>query len=187
MTQFSNAYAWHQASKLMLRESYVSVYHRFSCVITHVYPDAYSATLDQQKSPWKQHSNGICQTILLKYVLYCIHKFPSIISWYINLSRHRRWMVSVGEIHCQQPSFNSLAPGRCGCHFETIIFKLIIQNSRLYTCYEITLTWMPENLTNEKSKSVHAMVLCYRAKIFNIWGNVVQDLCHHIRSTGHKE
>ena len=46
---------------------------------------------------------------------------------------------------------NSLAPGKCGRVFECIIFKFIIQNSRLGTHCETALRWMPLNFTNEKS------------------------------------
>ena len=46
----------------------------------------------------------------------------------------------------------SLAPGRCGSNFKSIIFKLIIQNSNLGTFCEIALRWIPQNFINEKSK-----------------------------------
>ena len=43
--------------------------------------------------------------------------------------------------------FNSLAPGRCGSNVKSIIFKLFIQNNSLAICCEITVQWMPPNLT----------------------------------------
>ena len=45
---------------------------------------------------------------------------------------------------------NSLVPGRCGCNFESIIFKFIMQSSELGSRCEIALRWMPQNLTDEK-------------------------------------
>ena len=52
---------------------------------------------------------------------------------------------------------NSLAPGRCGSNFKSMNFRLIIGKSRLGTSYEVALWWMPENLTDDKSKLVQLM------------------------------
>ena len=56
---------------------------------------------------------------------------------------------------------NSLVPRRCGRNFESIISKLIIQNSSL-GC-EITLRRMPENLTNEKPILFQVSTWCCQA------------------------
>ena len=45
---------------------------------------------------------------------------------------------------------------RCGSDFISIMFKLIIHN----TCCEITVRWMPLNITNQKSTFVHVMAWC---------------------------
>ena len=58
---------------------------------------------------------------------------------------------------------NSLAPRRHGSNFQNLIFKCILQNSRLGTHYEITFRWMPQNLTIEKSTLVQVMVWCCQA------------------------
>ena len=42
-------------------------------------------------------------------------------------------------------------------------FKLIIQNSRLGTCYDIHRRWMPPNLINEKSLLDQVMAWCRQA------------------------
>ena len=49
--------------------------------------------------------------------------------------------------------------GKCGSNFKSISFKLIIQNS----CREITVKWIPQNLTNEKSTLVQVMACCHQA------------------------
>ena len=51
---------------------------------------------------------------------------------------------------------NSLAPMGCGSNFESILFKLM-QNGSLGTHCEITLRWMPQKLTYEKSTLVQVM------------------------------
>ena len=61
-------------------------------------------------------------------------------------------------------SFNSLATGRCGRSFKSIIFKLIIQNSRLDPCSEIALRWMPQDITDDKSILVQIMAWCHEAR-----------------------
>ena len=54
-------------------------------------------------------------------------------------------------------AFNSLSPGRCGNNFKSIDFKLIKQNTRLGSHNEISLSWMKQNLINEKSTLVQVM------------------------------
>ena len=58
---------------------------------------------------------------------------------------------------------NSMAPGRCGSYFKSIICKFIIQNNSLGTHCEIALRWTPQNLTNEKSTLVQVMAWCRQA------------------------
>ena len=53
--------------------------------------------------------------------------------------------------------FNSFAPVKCGCNFESLIFKLVIQNSSLGTRCETALKLMSQNLINEKSTLVQVM------------------------------
>ena len=60
-------------------------------------------------------------------------------------------------------NINSLAPGRYGNNFKTIIFKLIIQNC---------LRWRPQNLINEKSTLVQVMGWCHQAT-----SNCLSQLC----------
>ena len=60
--------------------------------------------------------------------------------------------------------FNSLASGRRDSNFLSKLFRLIIQNSRLVTCCEIALRWMPQNLSYEKSSFVQVMAWGCQAK-----------------------
>ena len=53
--------------------------------------------------------------------------------------------------------------GRCGCNFDSMIYKLIIHKSSLGTQCEIDFRWMPQNLTNEKSALVQVMTWCDQA------------------------
>ena len=55
---------------------------------------------------------------------------------------------------------SSVVPKRCGSNFESIIFKLIRQNSNLSTRCEIPFRWIPQNLTNGKSTLVQMMAWC---------------------------
>ena len=45
---------------------------------------------------------------------------------------------------------NSLTPGRCGFNSESLISEHILQIKFIRISCEITLMWMPQNLTNEK-------------------------------------
>ena len=58
---------------------------------------------------------------------------------------------------------NSLAPGRCGSNFKSMIFTLIIQGSSLGIHLEIDLKWMPKNLTIEESTLFQVMTWCRQA------------------------
>ena len=52
---------------------------------------------------------------------------------------------------------NSLVPRRCGCNLKSIIFKLISRTDVLCISCEISLRWMPEDLTDDKSTLVQVM------------------------------
>ena len=77
--------------------------------------------------------------------------------------------------------FNSWTPGRCGNIIQNLIFKLIIQKS---TRCEFSVRWIPQNLTNEKSKLVQVMAWCLQATSHYLrsWANVEPDLCRHMVS-----
>ena len=54
-------------------------------------------------------------------------------------------------------------PGNVGLIFKSTIFKCLIQNRNLGTGSVITLRWMPQILTNEKSTLVQVMAWCHQA------------------------
>ena len=70
---------------------------------------------------------------------------------------------------------NSLAPGRCGWYlnslaprrfernFRKVIFKLILVIDVWGISCEIVLTWMPQDLTDDKSSLVQVMAWCCQA------------------------
>ena len=62
-----------------------------------------------------------------------------------------------------QNPFNSLAPGRFQFNFRKVIFKLTLVNGGWGISYEIALKWMPQDLTDDKSKLVQVMAWCHQA------------------------
>ena len=58
---------------------------------------------------------------------------------------------------------NSLAPGRFQINFRSLIFKLTFVNGGWGISYEISLRWMPLDLTDDKSTLVHVMAWCRQA------------------------
>ena len=58
---------------------------------------------------------------------------------------------------------NSLAPGRCCSNFNSILFKLVMQNSRWGTHCRLTFRWIPQSLYNKKSTLVQVMAWCHHA------------------------
>ena len=57
-------------------------------------------------------------------------------------------------------NFNSLTPGTYSCSLNLVIFKLISTIDIMSISCEITVRWMPRNLTYEKSKLVQVMDWC---------------------------
>ena len=57
---------------------------------------------------------------------------------------------------------NSLAAGRCGNNFKSIIFKLIFQIDILNNSYRIALRRMPQNPFDDKSVLVQVMAWCHQ-------------------------
>ena len=58
---------------------------------------------------------------------------------------------------------NSLAPGRFQFDFRYVIFKLTFVNGGWGISHEITLRWMPLDLTDDKSTLVQVMAWCRQA------------------------
>ena len=73
---------------------------------------------------------------------------------------------------------NLLSPGRYGSKFQSIIFKLIIQDSSWGTCCEVPLGRMLEKLTSDVSIG--------SAKSLT-WRSVDLDLWRHMASLGHNQ
>ena len=61
---------------------------------------------------------------------------------------------------------NSYVPERCGGNFKSIISKLITQDRSFSTCCKITVWWMSQNFSNEKSASVQVMAWCHQASSY---------------------
>ena len=58
---------------------------------------------------------------------------------------------------------NSLAPGGFQFNFKYVIFKLTSVNGGWGISFEITLRWMPLDLTDDKSALVQVMAWCHQA------------------------
>ena len=69
---------------------------------------------------------------------------------------HELWLIC-------QPSFNSLAPGRPGCHFKTAIFNLVLLIGIFTSSKDNALRWMSRDLTDDKSTLVQVMAWCRQA------------------------
>ena len=71
-----------------------------------------------------------------------------------------------------QNHVNSLAPERCDCNFELVIFKLISKIDILGISCEIALRWMLEDLTDDWSTLV---------QVIATWTSVDRDQwCHMV-------
>ena len=58
--------------------------------------------------------------------------------------------------------FNSLAPGRSGCNFEKVVFKLALLIC-IFKSYDNVARWIPQELTDNKSTLVQVMAWCHQA------------------------
>ena len=65
--------------------------------------------------------------------------------------------------YSKKTDFNSLAPGRPGCHFETAIFNLVLLIGIFTSSNYNALRWMPLDLTEDKSTLVQVMAWCRQA------------------------
>ena len=79
---------------------------------------------------------------------------------------------------------NSLAPGRFEFDIRKIIFKLTLVNGGWGISYEIALSWMPQDLTDDKSTLVQVMAWCRQATSHYL-NSVDQDIQRHMASLGH--
>ena len=61
------------------------------------------------------------------------------------------------------PKFNSLAPGKLGCHFKTAIFNLVLLIGIFISFKDNAHRWMPWDLTDDKSTLVQVMASCRQA------------------------
>ena len=68
--------------------------------------------------------------------------------------------------------FNSLAPGRPGCHFKTAIFNIVLLNVFSRSSNDNAPRWMRWDLTDDKSTLVQVMARCRQATshyMNNLW------------------
>ena len=94
------------------------------------------------------------------------------VQWYALLAWHHApfffhfWLGLKVTNYCFNLSyqivqlFNSLAPGRCSCNLKLIIFKLVSKIDVLRVSYEITVMWMPGDLTDSEWTLIQIMAWC---------------------------
>ena len=58
---------------------------------------------------------------------------------------------------------NSLAPGRSGCNFENVVFKLALLICIFKSSYDNVARWIPQEPTDSKSTLVQLMAWCHQA------------------------
>ena len=92
----------------------------------------------------------LSQFLLIPQCLEFILRFSNI-SWQRVLS------------FCESLVFNSLAPGRPGCHFETAIFNINLLTGIFTSSKDNDLRWMPRELTDDKPTLVQAIAWCHQA------------------------
>ena len=63
-----------------------------------------------------------------------------------------------------EATLNSLAPGRCGCNFKIIIFKLIPWTDISCAACKIVVRRIPQNSSDDESTLVQVMAWCRQAK-----------------------
>ena len=82
-------------------------------------------------------------------------------------------------------NFNSLASGRCGRNFKSIIFKLIIHSSSLGTVKLLSGERHRNSLVGSRHWFRYWLGVIRHQAI--TWANVDPNLCRHIPSLGHNE
>ena len=128
------------------------------------------------KSLQDQKFSAIRTSLIIKWRGIYKKKLP------VLLKTFQSW--TVGPALILKTDVNSLAPLRCGSNSKRM--KLTTQNSSLGTCCEISLMWMPQNLTNEKSTLIQVMAWCHQATSHYL-GQCWLNLFCHIVSLGHYE
>ena len=63
-----------------------------------------------------------------------------------------------------QHVINSLDPGRSGCDSKNGIFNLVLLIGIFRSSHDDALQWMPQDLTDDKSKLVQVMAWCRQAR-----------------------
>ena len=85
---------------------------------------------------------------------------------HLHFSLHLRSCVSLSLICSREQRkilFNSLAPGRPGCHFKTAISNLVLLIGIFTSSKDNAVRWMPRDLTDDKSTLVQVMAWCRQA------------------------
>ena len=86
--------------------------------------------------------------------------------------------------YSQQSSFarprvllNSMAPGRCGSKFKSVIFEHMLRIKFMNIC-EIVLRWTPQITFDDKSTLVQLMAWCRQAMSHYLSQGSVAIVCH---------
>ena len=114
-------------------------------------------------------SHFVSSTLELKSIDYAhdwCFLFTYIVGWCRMLSlitSRLEWVLSLFYIYSLFILLNSLAPRRVEWNCRAVIFKLILMIDGWGISWEIVLTWMPQDLTDDKSTLVQVMAWCHQA------------------------
>ena len=72
------------------------------------------------------------------------------------------WIFTL-NVHCNMKLFNTLVPGRSGCHLKIAIFNLVLLLGIFRSSYVNVLRRMPCDFTNDKSTLVQLITWCCQA------------------------
>ena len=99
---------------------------------------------------------------------------------------HLQMLVFNGDAwYALSLTFHSLAPESCGCNLKLVIFKFISRIRILSIFYEISLRWMPQDLTDDQL----TLACCHQAAnhyLSHILTKICVSIHHQLPTIGQK-
>ena len=106
------------------------------------------------------HQSGLIELIMCIFLV----EFPSPVTCCLSYIMVREARLGWPQfIHNLEHMINSLVPGRPGCHFETVIFNLVLLIGFFISSNDNAQRWMPWDITDDKSALVQVMAWCRQA------------------------
>ena len=93
-----------------------------------------------------------------------IHTIPfpqiHVSSWYLCLNEKKNHIHALGHTFCYELPYLCIGPSKIWCDLKLVISNPILRINILSTSCEITLRWMPQDLTDDLSTLVQVMAWC---------------------------